>query len=164
VGGSFASAGGAPRSNLARIDGSGAVSSWTANANNAVHALLASGSDVFVGGAFGTLGGAPRPSIGAVDAAGSVLAFNPGTSGTVRSLLQIATTVFAAGEFASAGGVPRANVAGFNAESGDVTAFAPDINGAVNALALTTNGSLTAGGAFTTVFGSLVPGVAFFGG
>lgn len=76
IGGAFSQVAGVGRSNLAKLDASGALASgWSANANATVRSLLVHDTDVYVGGDFNNIAGVTRRGIarlstvdGAVDA------------------------------------------------------------------------------------------------
>jgi beta-propeller uncharacterized protein DUF5122 len=90
-------------------------------------------------------------------------------SGEVRKFVQLGSTMYAGGTFSSvstAPGVPggtfsRSNIVAFNPATGQITSFAPTINGEVWALvADSVTNSLWVGGTFTTVNGVARRGLA----
>jgi hypothetical protein len=111
---------------------------------------------------------------GAAPALGVVVSANPANftpnvaSGEVRKFLQVGGTMYAGGSFGSVSTAPgvspggtftRNNIVAFNATSGVIQPFAPNVAGEVWALAA--NGtSLYVGGTFTTVNGVARRGIA----
>jgi hypothetical protein len=90
-------------------------------------------------------------------------------SGAVYKFVQLGSTMYAGGTFSSvstAPGVPggtfsRINIVAFNAANGQITPFAPTINGEVWALVVdSVTNSLWVGGTFTTVNGVARRGLA----
>jgi hypothetical protein len=119
--------------------------------------------------AFGLVAAAPAMAGSAIAA----YAANQGLSGTPSSMYQTNNTVtslaysngvvYAGGPFTSVSPpsgtsgstVTRTDLAGFSASTGVVTSFDPTLNGAVNAISVSPDGTtLYVGGAFTTVNGS----------
>jgi len=78
-----------------------------------------------------------------------------GADGRVNALARVGDRVYIGGDFSSAGGQPRAGLAALDATSGQViTTWRADVNGAVEALAPSSDGAtLYVGGEFTTVSG-----------
>ena len=165
AGGTFAFAGGQPRSNLAVLDGNGIATSIDLGTDGEVLSVATRGSDVIAGGGFATAGGAARSHLAMLDSeTGAVADWNPGANYAVRALQVVGGTVYAGGEFTQIGSSPRGRAAGLSVESAEVTSFDPGFDGPVNAIARTTAGSLVLGGAFEGLTGVQTPGVAFFGG
>ena len=111
---------------------------------------------------------------GAAPALGVVVSANPANftpnvaSGAVHKFVQIGTTMYAGGTFGSVSTAPgvspggtftRNNIVAFNATSGVIQPFAPNVAGEVWALAASGT-SLYVGGTFTTVNGVARRGVA----
>jgi hypothetical protein len=106
-------------------------------------------------------------------ALGTVVSANPANftpnvaSGAVYKFVQVGGTMYAGGAFSSvstAAGVPggtfaRSNIVAFNASTGAISSFAPNVNGEVWALA-SDGASLWIGGTFTSVNGTARRGVA----
>jgi uncharacterized delta-60 repeat protein len=124
LGGTFASVGGQPRQNLARITSTGALStSWNAPANSIVWSLLLDGNALYVGGGFSSLGGSTRQQIGRVDAVtGALQPWNPGGTtfaGTVRALARGQDgAIFVGGDFLRMGGAFRSRAAKLDSTTG----------------------------------------------
>lgn len=147
------------RTNLAAFDlGSGALlTTWQANTNGIVRSLASSGSYLYVGGRFSRIGGVGQGRLARVSlATGAVdTGFRPHPSGQVRAVQADGGAVYAGGT-AIDSGVSRPYLAKFGATSGArASDFTATVNGAVNALALSPDGTrLAVGGAFTTLSGS----------
>ena len=135
-----------------------------------VQSLGAAGSTVYIGsGAF--IGGLPQPEIIGVDAttfpSTGTPSFAPalgrgrealpsGQSAGVRAIGASGSDVVAGGTFTNVGGVDRRNLAAIDLSTGQPTAFNPPMKSmfsaltSVNALALTDDGLVWAGGEFLT--------------
>ena len=177
VGGFFTSYDLIARQFLARLNPDGSLDNTFnfandgANVNNPVNALVLQPDDkIVIGGAFTTVYGVPRNSIARVNANGTVdVSFNPGTgaNGVVNAVaLQADGKVLIGGDFTSVAGVSRFHIARLNANGSLDTAFNPGTgtDGAVNAIAVTSNGGVLIGGAFTSVNGGSAPGIALLTG
>ena len=91
IGGTFTQVDGQPRSLLARVDQTGALTPFIANVTGSAGAnvdqLLLRGDTLFIGGAFNHVGSTSRFALAAVNAnTGSVLAWPSGASAAVKSL------------------------------------------------------------------------------
>ena len=166
VGGSFSSAGGQTRANLAALDPTtGNATSWNPGAsspsseNSVVAALLATPQAVYVGGSFTTLGGASRSNLGAVNTSGGAATnWNPqivvpkadtehGVA-AVGSLALSGTSLYLGGWLTELGGQSRTGAGALNIETGEATAWDPVLSGlfpgeAVTAKILAVSGSAT---------------------
>jgi hypothetical protein len=120
VGGTFTTASGEPRANLAMLDrASGLATAWDPGADAGVWAFALSGSTLFCGGDFGTIGGAPRARLAALSLAdATVRAWVPGANANVRVLAVSQGIVFAGGDFTTAGGQARVCLAALHPETG----------------------------------------------
>lgn len=121
VGGTFTSAGGQPRSNLALLDRTGAlVPDWDPGADGAVTALAVAGSRLYCGGDFTLIDGTPRSHLAAISLeSGAVESWDPGANAPVRALGFDRGVVYAGGEFTTVGGRPRVCLAALDPETGD---------------------------------------------
>lgn len=161
LGGDFSAVGGVARNHLASVStASGAVLPWDPGADGVVRtlALSADGATLYVGGDFGVIGGQPRRALAAVSTVnGKATAWNPALTGSaVHRLLRSDDTLYVGGDFAAIGGQARRNLAALRTapDSGMATAWDPDVDGEVRALALSGDGArLYAGGLFATVNG-----------
>ncbi len=108
VGGGFSDIGTQARSGVAAIDrATGVATSWQADTNGGVLALLLDGDRLYTAGNFSKIGGATRNSLAAVDrATGAVLSWNPAPSADVRALASIGNVIYAGGSFTNIGGQP----------------------------------------------------------
>ena len=143
---------------------------WHPVPAGSVQSLGAAGSTVYIGsGAF--IAGLPQPAIIGVDAAtfpsNGTPSFAPalgrgreqlpsGGSADVRAIATNGSDVVAGGTFTNVGGVDRRNLAAIDLNTGQPTAFNPPMKGmfsalaSVDALALTDDGLVWAGGLFVT--------------
>ena len=116
-GGAFNSVGGVARLNLAKTDAAGVlISSWQADANSTVSALMVDGTSIYAGGGFSTLGGTNRGGIGKLSiAAGTVDAtWNPAGNRFVNTLALARAQdggILVGGSFLNVGGAYRSNAA-----------------------------------------------------
>ena len=147
-----------------------------------MQSLAAAGSTVYIGsGAF--IDGLPQPAIIGVDAttfpSNGTPSFAPalgrgreqlpsGQSAGVRAIATSGSDVVAGGTFTNVGGVDRRNLAAIDLTTGQPTAFNPPMRGmfsaltSVNALALTDDGLVWAGGDFLTEGPEVRIGLAAF--
>ena len=146
------------------------IAGWEPKPAGSVQSLGAAGSTVYIGsGAF--VDNVPQPAIIGVDATnfpeGSTPSFAPalgrgrqqlpsGQTTGVRAIGVSGADVVAGGTFTNAGGVDRRNLAAIDLTTGEATPFNPPMKGQfsafanVNALAITSDGLVWAGGTFTT--------------
>jgi len=160
IGGSFSSAGGATRSNVAALDyTTAAATAWNPNANNTVLSITSTPSGIILGGIFATLGGTSRRNLGRVHATTGVAdAWNPRPNGGVIDVVAgTGPYLFVSGAMTGFTGVTRHNLAALDATTGAPTSWDPDMSGAVSALAFRTVGphlyTIFAGGSFQFVGG-----------
>jgi hypothetical protein len=148
----------APRANLAAFDlrTGRLITTFRADTNGAVRALVSDGTSLYVGGSFTSIGGVSRsrlakidPTTGAVDTS-----FSANAGSHVYSLAIGGGRLAVAGSFSTIGGQTRTRAAVLNPANGAVTAFAPTIDATVHAIAIQPDGSrVYIGGAFTTING-----------
>lgn len=118
-----------------------------------VHAMVLSGSTLFIGGEFTSIYGQPRVSLAAIDAStGAVLPWTCDTSanGSVNALALDGSTLYVGGSFSGlgSGGAARTNLGSCDATSGAVSTWDPGPNSYVSALSLSA-GTLYVGGGFS---------------
>jgi hypothetical protein len=166
VGGSFSSVGSTSISNLVHITSGGSVdTSWTPSPDQQVDTLALSGGTLYVGGKFATIGGASRSNLAALTVATGVATnWDPEPDGEVTDIAVPSggTTVYAAGSFANVGSSAHAGLAAISASTGSATTWNPNPSGgAVNALAVSPDGSTVyAGGTFTNIGGNALTRLA----
>lgn len=162
--GGFTFVGGQQRTRLAAVDTStGAPTGWHPATNGVVQTILISGGVAYVGGGFSTIGPGPivlfgdslRSSLAAVDAAtGTLLPWNPNPSSnifpTVGALAISGGEMYVGGSYKTIGGQSRRNLSAVDLVTGLATAWKPDPNGIVNAVA-PDDGVIYVGGAFDTI-------------
>jgi hypothetical protein len=170
VGGTFATIGGLPRTNIAALslglplDGVAiptfdpSPSRGTCAPCGSVGALAVSGSTVYAGGLFDRIGGQPRRHLAGLDTAdGRATAFDPSPNGNVFALAASGSTLYAGGAFTSIDGAPsiggqaRNHVAALRPD-GTATAFDPDPNGSVAAIGIA-DSAVYLGGHFSSTGG-----------
>ena len=163
IGGSFNEVGGVARENLAHVLADGSLDqAWRPAANDQVNALLVRGGSVVVGGSFTTVNGAQRRGLAEVDAtSGEVSSMSLDLEGPRVKVSALVSqqvfgvpTLYVAGRFDKAGGAARSNLAAFSLATRTVTAFDPNVDGEVYALALS-QGLIFAGGEFRHVNGNV---------
>jgi hypothetical protein len=164
IGGSFSFVGGQQRASLAAIDTSTAApTAWHPATNGAVQTILISGGVAYVGGNFGTVGAGPtvgagdslRNDMAAFDAAsGAPLAWNPNPGSnvvfTISALAASGGEIYVGGGYKTMGGQSRPYLSAVDPVTGLATAWQPNPDGAVNAIAFD-GGVMYAGGAFTKI-------------
>jgi trimeric autotransporter adhesin len=170
VGGSFTSVQGSSggpyaRNYLAAIDTvTGNPTAWNPGPGNDVSALALSGSTLYIGGAFGNVQGASggpytRSYIAAIDTVtGNPYSWSPNASNPVSALAVSGSTVYAGGSFtgfsgASGGPYPRNYLAAIDTVTGNPTAWNPNADSTVVALAVY-GSTVYAGGNFAHLQGA----------
>lgn len=128
------------------------IAGWRADVNGTVRSLATSGGYLYVGGGYTRIGGLAQARLARVSlATGAVdTGFRPQVDSQVRAIQVGNGAVYAGGQFTSSGGTSQAYLAKFNATTGaKIGAFTGTTNGAVDALALSPDGSrLAVGGHF----------------
>lgn len=153
IGGSFTQVGSVSRSNIAQINSSGQVTSWSPTADGAVNTLARSGSIVYAGGAFFNIGGQLRSRIASLDlTTGLATSWNPSSTGIVNTIAVNGTTVYAGGSFANIGGLPRNNIAALDATTGNATTWDPSASSSVVKIMINGSTAYVAGN-FATIGG-----------
>lgn len=157
IGGSFNSIQGQNITNLARWDGTNWHAVGGGVTGGSVWALAWHAGALCVGGLFTNAGGNFAGYVATWDGAnwntlgGGLQATSPSTDAVpVRSLLSYNGALYAGGKFFSAGGVSANNIARWNGAAWESLGAGANngVNGAVAALAGTTNGLLYVGGNF----------------
>ena len=163
LGGAFTHVGGITRNHFAHVNSDMSVdTNWTLYPDDAVYAILVSGTTVYLGGAFKNIILTPtshssRRNLAALDASrDTLLSCNPRGNNTVFALALSGSTIYAGGLFTTIGGaagtdtLPRNCLAAIDTVTGVATSWNPGANGAVNAIA-TSGSTLYAGGSFDTI-------------
>jgi hypothetical protein len=165
LGGDFQQVEGSARTGAAAVDaGTGAVLPWAPDVDGgffggqptlAIRSLAVSGDAVYLAGRFFTVNGKARNNLAAVDPTAGTITRDwdpdsPGYSPAVTHLGFDGSSVLVAGGFGEIGGPARSNLAAVNLATGQVTAFDPEVDGEVDALAVRGT-TLYVGGKFTHV-------------
>jgi hypothetical protein len=167
IAGDFVAAGGVAHRRLAKVDLlGGVVTSWSGGVDAAVRALAydAANGVLYAGGDFVVANGSTaRTRLAAFDATTSSLtSFAPSVNNVVRTLaLDISSgTLFVGGDFSgssSLAGATRNRIGALSTTTSAVTAFDPNANGIVRAIALDSAAGIAyLGGDFTQLAGSTV--------
>ena len=164
LGGDFDSIGTGHYDNIAHVKADGTVdTAWKGGTNGTVFSIVVSGSRVFAGGAFSTAHDASatvtRNALAAFDTTnGTVQSFNVSVTDAdgkafVWAMALSSNNLYFGGHFDTVGSQSRNNLAGVTAltGSGTVFGFNPNVNGTVRAVAVQGDGTIYAGGDFTTV-------------
>lgn len=162
LGGNFTKVGSATRNDLGAILPTGKVDpgfdAWT---NGDVRAVAASedGSRIFIGGTFTEVNGEPRHNLAAVDAVSGALiadwrADTAGTIPMVKSLDVHGGRLYVGGKFSGIDGTTRQKLAALDVTTGDVVNWNTWVNGNVNEVRVSPDGSTVwIGGSFNKVRG-----------
>jgi trimeric autotransporter adhesin len=157
AGGLFTSIDAERRRRLAAIAGDGTLLDWAPGASTRVYALAVSNNTVYAGGEFTQIDNQPRNRLAAFDTDGVLLNWNPGASAAVRALAVSQGGLYVGGDFAFVGeeNAPRGRLAAFDAAGVLRNDWAPNANGSVYALAVSSDDTpvVYAGGLFLTVDG-----------
>jgi hypothetical protein len=158
AGGSFNTAKGSVRNNLAAFttSGAGALRSWNPNANNIVYALSAVGNKIYIGGSFTLLNGSTtRNYFASVDNTnGTVTTFNPNLNSAILCLSLSGSTIYAGGQFTTVnGGTSRSYCAAYDATAGTLKSWNPVANSYIYGIAAQVD-TVYLGGYFTTLNGN----------
>ncbi|MBP7777923.1 MAG: fibronectin type III domain-containing protein [Acidobacteria bacterium] len=156
VAGSFSSAGGAARQNLAAFDiTTGALLPWNPGSISPVFQVVPSGAGgVFVGGLFETIAGQARRNLAEIDASGAVTPWVADVRpDTVRAIAAGPSgTLLVSSGLTSFGHVARNRLAAFDLSTGDLLLWAPAANDGVSVIGAT-GARVTVSGRFTAING-----------
>lgn len=139
----------------------------TVQVDGVVYAQEVVGNTVYVGGSFSSARPAGSPAGSNETARANLLAYNlqtgaligswnPGTNGTVFDIKKSldGSRIYVAGQFSQASGAWRYRIAAFDTATGSlVTSWAPEANGRIDAVAVTSSAIYLAG-EFTTINGA----------
>ena len=153
-GGSFDTAGGALRRNVAAFTTAGALQPWDPSANSEVVSLSEKDGVFYMGGLFDTLGGVARSFVGAVDTGGNLTSWNPGLTfardseeisvSSVNDFVFNEDIIYVGGSFTSIGGAARNSLAALDA-AGNTLSWDPNSNSTVKDLLLVGENIFVAG-------------------
>ena len=168
IGGSFSRIGPRTGTGAAISASTGSLISGFPEVAGPIYTAVSDGAGgYYIGGRFHSIAGQPRRALAHILPDKTVdPTFNPAVSNSqcdscyyVAQIVVIGQTLYVSGWFSAIDGQNRANVAAVNATTGDPTAWNPNPNGFVSALA--TNGShVYAGGNFTSIGGQPRAGLA----
>lgn len=154
IGGSFNSASGLSRGNLAsyNINTNTINTSWNPVTDGPVYTLKSSSGSLYIGGLFTNVSGSIRNNVAAVSSTtGSLLSWNPGTNGIVKSIDLGTSGIYIGGRFTTVGGSVRNRLA-LVSTIGLVQPWNPTVIGDVSVINVG-DYSVYIGGTFTTVAG-----------
>jgi len=143
IGGDFAHVGPATGNSVAVSTTTGQPL-WLPQVNGTVLAVAPDGSGGwYLGGAFSSVAGVPRKGLAHVRSNQTLSPWNPaGPGSSVNSLLVIGNLVYVGGHFSSMGGQVRHNLAAVDTATALSTAWAPEPDGTVVALAVSNSTSV----------------------
>ncbi|MFN3134518.1 MAG: PQQ-binding-like beta-propeller repeat protein, partial [Candidatus Kryptonium sp.] len=143
------------RNYIASIDlSTGNLTNWNPGANNTVLAIFVAEPYLFIGGQFTNIGGQIRNRLASFNLNdGSLTTWNPSANGDVRCFSSYGSILYVGGDFTSitqGAARTRNRLASFNINTGQLTSWNPNANGAVYTMFVSGN-YLYVGGAFTTI-------------
>jgi len=159
LGGSFTTAAGQARNNIARLYSNGTLdTTFNPDANSSVDSLVVQADGkILMGGRFGTVAGQTRNRIARLNSDGTLdMTFSPVCGGFVNSLaLQSDGKILVGGSFATMAGQTRYHIARLHPDGTLDTTFNPVANNyaTLYALAVQADGNVVVGGDFTTLAG-----------
>ncbi|MDQ5807452.1 MAG: delta-60 repeat domain-containing protein [Actinomycetota bacterium] len=156
VGGAFTQVNGVARTNLARIDSTGAVTTFNPAPNATVRTLTRSGTTLYVGGDFTTIGGQSRSRLAALSSTGAPTTWAPNPNDIVAAMdIGPNGVLYAVGSFTTASGATRNRAAAWQVSTGALTSWSPNADATVWGLELVTSATAVTAvylsGNFTTV-------------
>ena len=137
----------------------GSLSITSASNLGAVYATVRSGNTLYIGGTFTYVAGQARNRLAAIDLTNdAVTSWNPNVNNTVRALAldTVNGLIYAGGDFTTVNGATTRNrLAALSTSTATASAWNPNMNNLVYALAFDPAGGLVyASGSFTTVNGA----------
>ena len=153
-----------PRSNLMSYDvTTGVMTGWNPQVNGPVTSLAVSpdGTRLYIGGTFTTVDGQPRSNVAAFDTAtGQLVAgWAPQANAAVESITVTEQAVHLGGAFTTVSGLVRRHLAAVT-PAGQLTAWAPSLDGTVTGIEVMGDGTMVIGGSFAYVNGVRATGTA----
>ncbi len=157
IAGNFGGINARGRNRIASIDlSTGNLTNWNPGADNTVLAIFVAEPYLFIGGQFTNVAGQSRVRLASFNLNdGSLTTWNPSANGDVRCFSSSGSILYVGGAFTSiTQGVARARnrLASFSLETGQLTQWNPNANGAVYTMFISDN-YLYVGGSFTTIDG-----------
>ncbi len=152
--GRFETVNGTARSNIAKIDAVGALTSWNPGTNNFIRKIIADGNGgLYIGGDFSQVAGQPRSFLAQLDATGTLVnAFTPASDSTVQNILLSNNQLYVTGFFSQIGGGARFSTAKLDPVTG--AADAGFVGAPYSAVRLERLGTQLWGASNTFVFGA----------
>ncbi|MCS7201087.1 MAG: peptidoglycan-binding protein, partial [Patescibacteria group bacterium] len=137
IGGRFDKINNQPTRNLAAVDlNSNSLRNWNVDIDGqAVYSLALSSSTLYVGGLFDAINNASRFNLAAFNLSDmTLLPWAPrleGGWGIINSLLVSSSTLYVGGSFEEINGQSRKNLASFDINTGELTAWNPEVEGEI---------------------------------
>jgi len=164
IGGQFTSYNGIGRNRIARLNADGSLDAGfdpgTGAGSSVLSTVVQTDGKIIIGGTFTSYNGTGRNRIARLNADGSLdTSFDPGTgasSTVLTTVVQADGKIIIGGYFASYNGTGRSRIARLNADGSLDTGFNPGMgaNGAVEAVAVRSDGKIIIGGQFTSYNGT----------
>ncbi|MDO7875287.1 Ig-like domain-containing protein [Hymenobacter sp. ASUV-10] len=167
AGGEFTTAGGTAANRIASWNGT-AWSTLGSGVDGPVYAVASSGGTLYAGGSFATAGGTAASQIASWNGT-TWNSLGTGMNGSVRALaVNSSGLLYAGGEFTTAGGATANRIASWNGTTwstlGSGFSYYNDPLCSIYTLAVTSNGTLYAGGFFSTAGGTTAAAIASWNG
>ena len=164
IGGQFTSYNGIGRNRIARLNADGSLDAGfdpgTGAGSSVLSTVVQTDGKIIIGGTFTSYNGTGRNRIARLNADGSLdTGFDPGTgasSTVLTTVVQADGKIIIGGYFTSYNGTGRSRIARLNADGSLDTGFNPGMgaNGAVEAIAVRSDGKIIIGGQFTSYSGT----------
>jgi hypothetical protein len=157
VGGEFSTVGPPTGRGVFIDDHSGALKAGSPSVNGTIFDAAPDGAGgVYIVGAFSSVNGISRTNSAHITASGSVDGWDPSPNNVIRQIELVGSQIVIAGDFTTIEGVPRTRLAMVDTAIGSPSAWRPDANASVNAIAVSPDKTrLFVGGSFTSLGGSV---------
>lgn len=161
IGGSFTTASGQSRNNLALFDLSlGSLLSMNPNVNNTIYTVAIDQHNLYIGGTFNTIGNATRNFFGSIDlSTGNISNLNPSPNSAVFSINLFNDIMYMGGSFTNINSVSKNRGAAIDTKTGVLFAWDPKVNSTIRSLSPSIQ-SVILGGDFTNVSNASIRGSA----